>query len=131
MPRAVSSSMHGCIRSRSDSEPTRIPTSTSATDSLPLCRASGDIRAELHAVEPDLVDRGVRLLPGGADRLAGSDDTQDAAAVRHQLPVAPRRPGMEDLRAELLRRPRASDRHAALTRRRIAPARKRDADGRL
>src|SRR4051812_12865124 len=120
IPRAVNSSMHGCIRSRSDSEPTRIPTTTSATDALPLCRACGDVCPELHPFELDLPDGGVRAIACAPHRLAGRDDVQPPPAARHELPVAQRRPCVEDGGAKLLGGRHTTDRHAGLARRRVA-----------
>src|SRR5581483_5160866 len=90
MPRASSSSSAGCIRSRSDSEPTSTPTTGSAT------RHRRDVASEPHALEGHLADRLVdppaRLRQLGSERR----DREDTAPARDQAPVAGGRPAVED-----------------------------------
>src|SRR3954471_13394151 len=75
------------MRSRSDSEPTRMPTTVSGM---------GDVVTELHSGEiyarGGLVCGGPRIRDGRAERR----DVEDAAAVRHEASVGGRGPGMED-----------------------------------
>src|SRR4051794_19717759 len=94
MPFSSSTSIAPCIRSLSDSEPTRMPTFTSAT---------GDVRPEPHAGEIYASDG---LVRGGSRRLhrvPAADDVEDAAAVRDETPVVQRRACVEHERAGGLR----------------------------
>src|SRR5258708_34624044 len=94
------------MRSRSDSEPTRIPTTGSDM---------GDIPAELHAGEIYVRGGVVCGSPRVGERVSERGDVQDAAAVRHDATVVECRPGVEDERAGCLglldpldRRPRVA-----------------------
>ena len=64
MPRLSSSSSAPCIRSRSDSEPTRIPTTGSDNG----CRLARDVGTIARAVERDERRGLVRALAGGRER---------------------------------------------------------------
>src|SRR5438093_5163510 len=90
IPRASSSSSAACILSRSDSDPTRMPTRVSSTGDR------RDVAPEAHAFEAHPLDCLIclspRLLEFGSDRGHG----QDTAAVRHEPSVAHRRPALED-----------------------------------
>src|SRR5438132_7315577 len=90
MPRASSSSSAGCIRSRSDSEPTTIPTS-----GLDM-RDRGDVLPVAHSFERDAFARGVGALARVADRVAGGGHVEDPAAVGYDLIFLPGRSGVED-----------------------------------
>src|SRR4051812_36981562 len=90
MPCSSSTSIAPCIRSLSDSEPTRMPTLTSAT-----C----DVLAVAHAGEMYAVDGAVCGGTCSCHRLAAADDVQDSAAVRDGAAVLERRAGVKDERA--------------------------------
>ncbi len=68
----------------------------------------------------------VRSSSRRGDRLADSDDVQDAPAVRHELPVVECRAGVEDERAGCLRIVDALDRRALVGRGWIVAAREHD-----
>src|SRR5262249_37918041 len=76
IPRLSSSSIAACMRSRSDSLPTRIPTSGSDTGGL-----QGDVSAVAHAVELDARRGGVGVVAGLAEVGADPGHVQDPAAV--------------------------------------------------
>src|SRR5581483_12041083 len=94
IPRASSSSIAACIRSRSDSEPTRIPTRSSGTGG-----GLRDVAPVAGSVEGDQLDRVVGAAAGGGEVGAGGGHREDPAAVRHQRAAANRRAGVEDERA--------------------------------
>src|SRR4051812_13443719 len=102
------------MRSRSDSEPTRIPTRvrSSASD-------TGDVATESHAGE---MYAGHRVVCGSTrvrDRVAERCDIEDPAAVRDETPVVQRRSGVEDDRARGLGVRDALDRRAGVAALRI------------
>jgi len=84
------------MRSMSDSDPTRIPTTGPSANSCPLLDPGCDVRTVSSALELDSFDPGVRVLPGLRDRSADACDAQDAASVRHQVAVPQGRSGVED-----------------------------------
>src|SRR3954452_22454947 len=87
MPSLSRTSNAPCIRSRSDSEPTRMPTTVSGM---------GDVATELHSGEiyacGGVVCGGPRLDDGCTER----GDVEDATAVRHEAAVVERGARMED-----------------------------------
>src|SRR4051794_2107850 len=87
MPCLSSASKTPCIRSRSDSEPTRMPTTVSGI---------GDVATELHAGE--IYARGGFICGGSGVRecRAGRSDVEDPARVRHEAAVMECGAGMED-----------------------------------
>src|SRR3989454_7255684 len=87
MPFSSRRSSAACMRSRSDSEPTRTPTWISDI---------GDVAAESHAGE--MYARRSVVCGGtcGGDRLAERGHVEDPAAVRDEASVVQRRAGMED-----------------------------------
>src|SRR5690348_15025615 len=105
-----------CIRSRSDSEPTRIPT-RGASD------MSRDVRPEVHAGEiyacRGVVGRGSRRL----ERVTYADDVEDPSPIRDELPIVERRPRVEDERAGGLSVLDALDRRAPVAAFRVLAAR--------
>src|SRR5438477_6821688 len=80
------------MRSRSDSEPTRMPTTAAASATCDR----RDVPSEAHAFEPHPLDCFVCpppcLLELGRDR----GHREDTAAVRDEPAVAHRRPAVED-----------------------------------
>src|SRR3954451_17703441 len=94
IPRLSSSSIAACIRSRSDSEPTRMPTTGSDTGGL-----ERDVAPELHARERDLLRGGVGPVAGLADVGAERGHVEDPAAVGDEAAVVARGAGVEDERA--------------------------------
>src|SRR5689334_7903102 len=88
----------------------------------------GDVAPEMHAgeiyVRGSGVGRGSRLL----DRRPGSDDVQDATAVRDQPTVVQRGSGVEDVRAVRLGRLDAVDRRPLVAALGILAAREHDGD---
>src|SRR5438132_7839739 len=92
------------MRSRSDSEPTRMPITASATDR--------DVSPELHAGEIYVRHAFVRGVARLGDRAARPNDVEDAAAVRDHVAVLERRPGVEDERPALLSGRDSLDRRA-------------------
>ena len=66
MPRASSSSSAGCIASRSDSEPTRMPTSGPSAADMTLGGRECDVAPVAHAGERDPARRLVRARPRGS-----------------------------------------------------------------
>src|SRR5919108_4404022 len=113
MPRASSSSSAGCMRSRSDSEPTTIP--TRALD----MGDGGDVPPVSHAGERDLLARRVRSITGVGDRVSRRRDVENAAAVCDEAVSVERGPGVKDERAGLASRVEPGDRGADVPRRRI------------
>src|SRR4029079_17911890 len=105
------------MRSRSDSEPTRMPTTVS------------DMRyvaTELHAGE---IYARRRVVCGGSrvgDRVAQGGDVEDASAVRHEPALVERRAGVEDERARRLGGGDPVDRRPAVAPCGIAGAREDD-----
>src|SRR5205085_10682313 len=109
------------MRSRSDSLPTRMPTSVSG-----MC----DVMSKLHAGE---MYAGRRLIRGSSrllDRVCGSGEVEDPAAVRHEPSVVQGGAGVEDERADRLGVGDAVDGRAAVPARRILAARETDRDRR-
>src|SRR3954451_7347997 len=105
MPSLSRASKAPCMRSRSDSEPTRMPTTVSGM---------GDVATELHSGEiyarGGLVCGGPRIRDGRAERC----DIEDAAPVRHEAPIVERGTGMEDEGACRFRIGDAGDRRRAV-----------------
>src|ERR1700740_139555 len=101
------------MRSRSDSLPTRMPTSVSGM---------GDVVSELHAGEMYAGRSLVRGSTRGVDRVRDSGDVEDPAAVRHEPPVVQRGTGVEDERAGCFRLADALDGRAAVPTRWILAA---------
>src|SRR5438552_15739369 len=95
------------MRSRSDSDPTRIPTSGT------------DVLAELHSGEIYACDARVRRGTRVGDRGASADDVEDAAAVRDEARILDRRARVEDDCALGLRVGHSLDRRARLAAPRI------------
>src|SRR5262249_43572201 len=109
IPRASSSSSASCIRSRSDSDPTRIPTTTpSAT------RDRRDVPTEAHAFEPHPLHCVVSPWPPLLELRSERGHREDTSAVRDEAPVADRRATVEDERASVLDLVDALDRSAAV-----------------
>src|SRR5919108_23794 len=109
MPRSSSSCIAGSIRSRSDSEPTRMPTSgarspnsiSCANASLcvsgcNLCRPRADVAPVLHSVERDQPARFVRGFARLVERRPERRYVEDAAAIRHERAAVNCRAGLED-----------------------------------
>src|SRR5205085_12638241 len=89
----------GCMRSRSESEPTRIPTSgRSAADTI-LRGGEADVVAEAHSGERDAADRVVGLRTRRGDVVPETGHVEDPATVRDELIAASGGPGVEDERA--------------------------------
>src|SRR5881397_948179 len=112
----------GCIRSRSDSEPTRMPTTISDM---------GDVATELHAGE---IYACCGVICGSArsgDRVAERGDVEDASAVRDEPPVVQRRAGIEDERARGLGVGDALDWRAGVAALRVVATGEHDRDGSL
>src|SRR4051812_39430917 len=93
IPRASSSLVAASIASRSDSEPTRIPT-CGASDKR--CHLLRDVAAVLAAFELDPAGRGVRPLACELEGRRAARHVQDPAAVRDELAVLLGRPRVED-----------------------------------
>src|SRR5438067_396687 len=121
MPASSSSAVAACIRSRSDSEPTRMPTTGAS--------ATCNVRPEAHAGEiyarRGVVGRGSGRLDGGAD----ADDVEDPPAIRHEPPVVERCPRVEDERAGRLGVLDPVDRRAAVAALGVLTACDHDSDG--
>src|SRR5258708_35130387 len=75
------------MRWRSDSDPTRMPTSVSDTS---------DVAPVLHAVEGDEVDGGVHAVACLADGRSGRGHGEDSAPVRDHRAVSYRRAAVKD-----------------------------------
>src|SRR5919109_4085222 len=134
MPRSSSSCNAGSIDTRSDSEPTRIPTSgpgspnssSSAKGSVSVSdnvhRASRDVAAEAHSGERDQVAGCIgtlsRLVQGGCER----GHVEHASAVRQEPPLSHRRARVEDERPGRLCRFDALDRRACVGPLRVVPS---------
>src|SRR5262249_39136649 len=114
IPWEASSSSAGCMRSRSLSEPTRIPTTGRSTDDMALRCRERDVAAELDAGERDPLDGLVGPRAGSDEVVSERSHVQDPAAVRDELCPVPRGPGVEDERTGLLRVLDAVDRRAAV-----------------
>src|SRR5215831_13127357 len=114
--------MADCIRSRSDSDPTRMPTSGPSA-------IGGDVRPEVHAGEIYASGRLVGSASCGLGRRADADDVQDPAAVRDEPTVVEGGAGMEDERAGRLCVLDALDRSAAVGALGVLAARDHDGDG--
>src|SRR4029077_1175189 len=106
-PASSSAFVAPSMRSRSDSEPTRIPTSGPSG-------IRGDVGPEAHAAEIYAPGRVVGRASRRLDRGARADDVEDAAAVRHELPVVQRRARVEHERAGRFRLLDPLDRRAAV-----------------
>src|SRR5437762_9364562 len=109
------------MRSRSDSEPTRMPTTGSGI---------GDVPAKSHAGE---IYAYCRVVGGAArvrERVAERRDVEDAAAVRDEPPVVQCRAGVEDERPRLFRRGDAVDWRAGVPALRVVAAGEHDRDRR-
>src|SRR5438105_2795253 len=130
MPRVESSSSAGCIRSRSDSDPTRMPTRRApAADTLaPLGRHVAPVAC---APEVDPLHGRIGRLPGLGHGIPRRGDGQDAPAVRDEAPAAHRGAGMEDERAVPLGVVDSLDRRPRVALRGIARSGEDDGDGGL
>src|SRR4029077_19062982 len=122
IPRASSSSIAACMRGRSDSEPTTMP--TSALD----MRHRGDVSAVPHVRERDVLAGRVGTLACIRDGASGGRDAEDSAAVRHQAISLERGAGMEDVRAGLLGVFDPVDRRSNVAAGRVCAGRKDDGD---
>src|SRR5574340_1065494 len=114
MPSPSRTSNAPCSRSRSDSEPTRMPTSVSGT---------GDVPPEPHARE---LYAGGGVVRGGSrarEVVAERRDVEDAPAVRDEAPVVERGPRVEDERARRLGVADAADGRTGVSCLRIAARR--------
>src|SRR6266545_7134449 len=121
IPRSLSTSTAPCMRSTSDSEPTRMPTSgRSAGDMLPRPRVQRDVLSIAGARERDALDSRVGMIARFLDRSPDAGDVQDPPAVGDEPVAAERSAGMEDERARRLRRFHAVDRRARIALFRIA-----------
>src|SRR4051794_17349559 len=120
IPCSSRTSIAPCIRSRTDSDPTRMPTFTSAIRDVPPVAHAGEIYAG---------DGVVRGSSRGGDRVSRPDHVQHAAAVRHELPVLQRRSRVEDERPRRLGVLDAGDRRAGVAALRVFAAREDDGDG--
>src|SRR3954454_14011418 len=85
------------MRSRSDSEPTRIPTTASGT------AEGGDVGAILHAGEIYVRGGGVCGITCGAHRGSECRDVQNPASIRDEPAVMQGRSRVEDECARRLR----------------------------
>src|SRR3954447_21125778 len=101
------------MRSRSDSEPTRIPTTASGT------AEGGDVGAVLHAGEIYVRGGGVCGITCGCHGISQRRDVQDAPSVRDEPAVVQRRSCVEDERTGGLRLLDPGDRTARVTALRI------------
>src|SRR3954447_16881197 len=110
MPRASSSSIAACIRSRSDSLPTRMPTSGSDTGGRLQC----DVVAVAHVLERDLLRCSVGAVARLAEVVADRGDVQDPATVGDELLSATRRRRVEHERPAGLRLLDPEDRRAVV-----------------
>src|SRR5215475_1744591 len=141
IPRSRSSASAGSIASRSDSEPTRIPTSgpgSSSSSSRPIgevcvSRSAGnvhrlrrDVAPEARALERDELARLVCARPRLFECVAQTGHVEDPATTRHELPVPHRGPRVEDDGTERLRLVDAGDSRARVTAFRIRPGGERD-----
>src|SRR3954467_13873868 len=101
------------MRSQSESEPTRMPTTVSGM---------GDVPTELHADE--IYARSAFICGGSrlCDGLAACSDVEDAAAVRHEAAVVQRGARMEDECTGCLGSGDSLDRRAGVVPRRVVPA---------
>src|SRR3954449_8874912 len=117
IPRSRSSASAGSIASRSDSDPTRIPTSGPAspisssnpTGEACVSGSAGNVHRLRRDIPPvagvrerDALARLVGARPRFLDRVAETGHVEDPATTRHELPVAHRGARMEDDRAVLL-----------------------------
>src|SRR5439155_21601828 len=123
IPCESSSSSAGCIRSRSESEPTRMPTSGASAADMPLGGGERDVLAEPHPGERDPAHG---LVGGRASCLqivADPGHVEDATAVRDELVSASGGPRMEDERSGRLGVVDPFDRCAAVPVLRVLAAR--------
>src|SRR5262245_34859619 len=97
------------MRARSDSEPTRMPTTAPSGT-----RDRRDVRPEAHAFESHPLHCVVSTLPRLLELRSERRHRQDTAAVRDEAPVPHRRPAVEYERACLLDLLDALDRYAAV-----------------
>src|SRR5580765_4202457 len=99
IPRASSSSIAACIRSRSDSEPTRIPTTGSANAAR---LREGDVAAVASAAEGDEARALVRQRARFLELVGDARHADDSSSVRDEVLALLRGPAVEDERAETL-----------------------------
>src|SRR5258707_13790074 len=97
------------MRSRSDSDPTRIPTRVSGTSE------GGNVGAVAHAVEMYASGSRVGGITRVGDRIAEPGHVENPAAVRHEPAVVERRAGVEDEGARRLGVLDTRDRCAGVT----------------
>src|SRR4029453_16233320 len=107
IPRSSNSCSAGSIASRSDSEPTRTPTSGPGSPNYSraangsVCASvstlhppTRDFTTELHPLERDRGAGGVRRFASHLERRTQGGDVEHPSAVREQLASPRRRPGM-------------------------------------
>src|SRR5205085_11579719 len=86
------------MRSRSDSDPTRMPT-TGASAGGTYAPVGSDVAAAPHPVGRDRLASAIRTPARIRDALAESGHVEDASAVRHETVFLQRGAGVEDERA--------------------------------
>src|SRR3954449_2356088 len=96
IPRASSSSIAACMRSRSDSEPTTMPTS-----GLDMCHGR-DVLAIAHVGKGDAVGRAVGKLARSHDVVADARHVENPAAIRDEAVALACSPCVKDERSFLL-----------------------------
>src|ERR671935_394294 len=114
IPRAASSSSAGCMRARSDSEPTRIPTRGGSPADTTFRNAKRDVSAEAHPRERDQRHGLVDGPAGSGDVVPDRSHVENPAAVRHELSAAAGGAGVEHERSQSLRVLDSFDRRAAV-----------------
>src|SRR6266542_5433729 len=130
IPRPASSSSAGCMRSRSDSEPTRIPTRGRSAADTALDGGQGNVAPEAHARKGDSRRGVVRGDAGRGEVVADGGHVENPPAVRDQ-PVAPAcGAGVEDERSGSFRFSDSFDRGAGVASLRIVAAGEHDRDRR-
>src|SRR5947207_12601286 len=102
------------MRSRSESDPTRIPTTGPSAADMSLRGSECDVAAELQPRERDSACGVVRRCARGGEVVPDSGHVQDSAAVRDELLSVAGGPRVEDERPCALRLLDAADRRAAV-----------------
>src|SRR5438874_5561712 len=107
------------MRSRSESDPTRIPTTGLSAADMSLRSSKRDVAAVLQPRERDPIRGVVRRRARGGKVVPDRGHVQDPAAVRDELLAVAGCPRVEDERPGALRLLDAADRRAAV----VAPLR--------
>src|SRR6185436_15284292 len=123
IPRASSSSIAACMRSRSDSEPTTMP-----TRGLDMCHGR-DVLAIAHVGKGDAIARAIGKLARSNDAVADARHVENPAAVRDEAIALARRSCVKDERSFLFGFGDTLDRGADIVAGGIFPAREHDGDG--